>query len=226
MLPRAPRSGCSIRPTPSGRPRRSSRTSNRARAARGRPWQRPPPGGADSGSAADDGGSRWGRRPDTTPPGSGGGDDAADSGGGTTTTVYKYVVDVTFTANGRMRKIKGLDKLDMLPSQASPLLIFMGVTSEGGARCSWSTPRSRPPARASASRGQGVRVRVHRPGRRARLHAGRRRQLHRAGRRDPQGRGKLGPGAQRQGRQGGRRPGERAMGSRHRFVPQSWPTWS
>src|SRR5687767_12092158 len=52
-------------------------------------------------------------------------------GGGTTTTVYKYVVDLTFEANGRTRHIKGMEKLDMLPSDSSPLLIFMGVTAKG-----------------------------------------------------------------------------------------------
>jgi hypothetical protein len=41
------------------------------------------------------------------------------------------VVDLTFTANGRTRRIKGMEKLDMLPSQSSPLLIFMGVTPKG-----------------------------------------------------------------------------------------------
>ena len=59
----------------------------------------------------------------TTPP---------DDGGEPTTTVYKYVVDVTFTANGRTRRIKGMEKLDMLPNQSSPLLIAMGVTADGG----------------------------------------------------------------------------------------------
>ena len=52
-------------------------------------------------------------------------------GVGTTTTVYRYVVDLTFTANGRTRHIKGLEKLDMLPNESSPLLIFMGVTAKG-----------------------------------------------------------------------------------------------
>ena len=61
--------------------------------------------------------------------GTGGGDGTTTT---TTTTVYKYVVDVTFEANGRTRHIKGLEKLDMLPSQDSPLLIFMGVTANGG----------------------------------------------------------------------------------------------
>ena len=55
-----------------------------------------------------------------------------DGGSETTTTVYKYVADVTFSVNGRTRRIKGLEKLDMLPHQAAPLLIFMGVTAKGG----------------------------------------------------------------------------------------------
>ena len=65
----------------------------------------------------------------TTPGGTGGGDGTTTT---TTTTVFKYVVDLTFTANGRTRHIKGMEKLDMLPSQSSPLLIFMGVTPKGG----------------------------------------------------------------------------------------------
>ena len=65
-------------------------------------------------------------------PGVPGGTPPTTGGGPTTTTVYKYVVDLTFKANGRTRRIKGLEKLDMLPSDSSPLLIFMGVTANGG----------------------------------------------------------------------------------------------
>jgi hypothetical protein len=61
--------------------------------------------------------------------GTGGGDGTTTT---TTTTVYKYVVDLTFTANGHTRTIKGMEKLDMLPNESSPLLIFMGVTPKGG----------------------------------------------------------------------------------------------
>jgi hypothetical protein len=66
--------------------------------------------------------------------GGGTGGTGGTGGGGTTTTttVYKYVVDLTFQANGRTRHIKGMEKLDMLPSDSSPLLIFMGVTAKGG----------------------------------------------------------------------------------------------
>jgi hypothetical protein len=83
-------------------------------------------GGASTGSTGGDTGSTGGGDTGST----GGG----DTGGGTTTTTtqYRYVVDVTFSANGRTRHIKGLERLDMLPSQASPLLLFLGVTPNGG----------------------------------------------------------------------------------------------
>ena len=88
------------------------------------------PGSSSGGSGdSDSGGADTG----TTPPSSGGGGTTPpDDGGEPTTTVYKYVVDVTFTANGRTRRIKGMEKLDMLPNQSSPLLIAMGVTADGG----------------------------------------------------------------------------------------------
>ena len=88
------------------------------------------PGSSSGGGSGDDSG---GADTGTTPPSGGGGSDPGDGGGGEpVTTVYKYVVDVTFTANGRTRRIKGMEKLDMLPNQASPLLIAMGVTVDGG----------------------------------------------------------------------------------------------
>lgn len=65
----------------------------------------------------------------------GGGDTGGNTGGGgptTTTTQYAYVIDVTFRANGRTRRIKGMERLDMLPSQASPLLLFLGVSPGAG----------------------------------------------------------------------------------------------
>jgi hypothetical protein len=52
--------------------------------------------------------------------------------GGTTTVEYRYVIDVTFTANGRKRKIKGMERLDILPKESNPLLIFLGASSNGG----------------------------------------------------------------------------------------------
>jgi hypothetical protein len=74
-------------------------------------------GGSGGGGSGDTGG--------TTQPPTGG-------GGGAKTSEFTYVLDVTFWANGRRRKIEGLEKLDMLPNQAAPLLIFMGVTDNAG----------------------------------------------------------------------------------------------
>lgn len=82
------------------------------------------PGGTDTGGGTTPGGTDGGT----------GGTPNGGTGGGTTTTTttaYKYVVDLTFTANGRTRRIKGMEKLGMLPNQSSPLLIFMGVTPNG-----------------------------------------------------------------------------------------------
>jgi hypothetical protein len=85
-----------------------------------------PGGDLNIGGDVTIGGAPTGGVPSFPTPGTGGGGDTT-----TTTTVYKYVVDLTFTANGRTRHIKGMEKLDMLPSDASPLLIFMGVTAKG-----------------------------------------------------------------------------------------------
>jgi hypothetical protein len=82
--------------------------------------------GSPSGSAA--GGSG----------GSGGGNSGGNSGGGsggnftpskptTRTQRYEYVIDVTFSHNTRTRRVTSMHRLAMLPSQTSPLLIFMGV---------------------------------------------------------------------------------------------------
>jgi hypothetical protein len=86
-----------------------------------------PGGGTTTGTAPSTGGGTGGG---TTEGGTGGG-----TGGGTTTpktTEFTYVLDVTFWANGHKRTIKGMEKLDVLPNQASPLLIFMGASSGGG----------------------------------------------------------------------------------------------
>jgi hypothetical protein len=83
-----------------------------------------PNSGSPNGGAPTGGGTTTTSPGGTTDPGTGGGTT-------TTTTAYKYVVDLTFSANGRTRHIKGMEKLDMLPNQSSPLLIFLGVTPKG-----------------------------------------------------------------------------------------------
>jgi hypothetical protein len=86
----------------------------------------PSGGGAPSGGTSPSGGGNETGGGNQT----GGGNETG--GGGTTTTNYTYVIDATFTANGRKRSIHGMQKLDVLPSQADPLLIFMGVTNDAG----------------------------------------------------------------------------------------------
>jgi hypothetical protein len=90
-----------------------------------------PGGGAATGAAPSAGSTgATGGTGGGTSGGTGGG-----GGGGTTTpktTEFTYVLDVTFWANGHKRTIKGMQKLDVLPNQVNPLLIFMGATSNGG----------------------------------------------------------------------------------------------
>jgi hypothetical protein len=86
----------------------------------------PSSGGATPGGTGDTG---------STGGGTTGGGDTGSTGGGdtpTTTTQYRYVVDLTFTANGRKRHVKGMERLDMLPSQENPLLLFLGVSANAG----------------------------------------------------------------------------------------------
>ncbi len=81
-----------------------------------------PNSGASPGGTGDTGGG-------TT----GGGDTPSTGGDTPTTTVqYRYVVDLTFTANGRKRHVKGMERLEMLPSQENPLLLFLGVSANAG----------------------------------------------------------------------------------------------
>ena len=86
-------------------------------------------GGASSASAG--GGS-----------GSSGGSSGGGSGGGggaktpaptkTKSTAYRYVADVTFGRAGSERSYRGLQRLEMLPSTDTPLLVFLGATRSGG----------------------------------------------------------------------------------------------
>jgi hypothetical protein len=106
-------------------------------------------GGSDTGSASGTGygdaagiyvtpGSVGGTIPDiggSPSPGfgsGGGGPTGGDDSDAPKTTEYTYVVDVTLRANDRERTVKGLEKLEMLPDAASPLLIFVGVTEKAG----------------------------------------------------------------------------------------------
>jgi hypothetical protein len=80
------------------------------------------PPGAETGTGTPETGTGTG-----TPEGGGGGGD-----GGTKTSEFTYVLDVTFWSKGQKRRFQNLKKLDMLPNQAAPLLIFMGVSDNAG----------------------------------------------------------------------------------------------
>ncbi len=84
-------------------------------------------GGSTSGDTS--GGSDTGSTGGTT-----GGTGGGTTGGGdqTQTVQYRYVVDVTFITNGHARHIKGLERLQMLPNENQPLLLFLGVTPKAG----------------------------------------------------------------------------------------------
>jgi hypothetical protein len=98
------------------------------------------PSAAGSESPSGGGGSDLSLSPGSEVPSSGGGDagpgpDAPtrpDGPGKTKTTQYEYVVDATFTANGHKRKVKRMERLEMLPNRASPLLLFLGVSPNAG----------------------------------------------------------------------------------------------
>jgi hypothetical protein len=94
-------------------------------------------GGDDTGVTVDlGGGDLTGGGEPTGDGNTGSGDPGGGDGGGDgeppKTIDYTYVVDATFTVNGRRRSIKGLEKLDILPHAASPQLIFLGVTPNAG----------------------------------------------------------------------------------------------
>jgi hypothetical protein len=86
-------------------------------------------GTGDTGSGGTGGGTTGGG--DTGDTGDTG-EPPVDGGETTTTVIYTYVADVTFRANNHRRKIKAMEKLDILPDRANPLLIFLGVTENAG----------------------------------------------------------------------------------------------
>ncbi len=93
---------------------------------------------SDTGAPTDTGAT--GTTDTGTTGGTGGGTTGGTDTGGSTpsdgetkTVVYRYVADVTFIgANGKKRKIKGLERLEILPNESDPLLIFLGASKNGG----------------------------------------------------------------------------------------------
>ena len=46
--------------------------------------------------------------------------------------MFTYAVDLTFRSPQRNRRVVGAPRLTMLPSEAAPLLVFLGVDDSGG----------------------------------------------------------------------------------------------
>jgi hypothetical protein len=90
------------------------------------------PGSSDgvASPGGDPGGSDDGSAPPFSPPGAP--IDVEPPRTRTETSEYEYVADVSFWTGDRRREIRGLRKLDMLPNQSAPVLIFMGTTGDGG----------------------------------------------------------------------------------------------
>ncbi len=101
-----------------------------ARAGKGATAQATIASTSDGGSGGGGGGGDGGSSPPST-------DRGAPAPVGppqtrTETAEYEYVADVTFWNGDRRRTVKGLRKLDMLPNQSAPVLIFMGTAGNGG----------------------------------------------------------------------------------------------
>jgi hypothetical protein len=78
---------------------------------------------ASGGAGGDTGGSTGG--------GTGGGAPESTEPAKPAPQKYTYVLDVTFTSGEKSRSIKRLERLQILPNESQPLLVFLGVTSSG-----------------------------------------------------------------------------------------------
>lgn len=95
--------------------------------------------GAKPPSAGGGGGAPGGRSPGGAPAPGGGSPGSAPGPGGSTPSPaqpappkkYTYTVDVTFVDGMSTKGHRGFDRLGMLPSETSPLLVFLGVDSTG-----------------------------------------------------------------------------------------------
>lgn len=89
----------------------------------------PPAGGGSSGGSPGGGAPTGGGSPGGGSPGGG------STGGGTTVTPkithYTYEIDATVKTPAGKKRLRHLRRLSFLPSQSNPLLIFLGVTSDG-----------------------------------------------------------------------------------------------
>ena len=76
--------------------------------------------GAGGGSGDTGGGS-----------GSGGGDSGAKTPKPVKPKTYTYTVDLRFGQRGEVRERRGVQRLEVLPNERNPLLVFLGVSADG-----------------------------------------------------------------------------------------------
>ena len=88
--------------------------------------------GPSDGTPPSDGGGSGDGSPPSSSPAPAPPIDVAPPTTRTETAEYEYVADATFWTGDDRREIRGLRKLDMLPDEAAPVLIFMGTSEEGG----------------------------------------------------------------------------------------------
>jgi len=89
--------------------------------------------GAGTGGQSDGGGGSGGDAPAPAPqPDHGGSGDGGDDGDETVRRSFVYTLDLTFQSPAGERRYRNLERLTMLPSTASPLIVHLGVTAEGG----------------------------------------------------------------------------------------------
>lgn len=78
-------------------------------------------GASSGGSSGDTGGSS----------GSSGGDSGAKTPKPVKPKTYTYTVDIRFGKRGEVRERRGVQRLEVLPNERNPLLVFLGVSADG-----------------------------------------------------------------------------------------------
>jgi hypothetical protein len=87
--------------------------------------------GTSTGTTTPGGGATTGTQPST---GTGTGTGTTGPGnttGETKTTLFTYTVDLRFGEGGSVKAFKGVQRLDLIPDQDNPKVVFLGVTTTG-----------------------------------------------------------------------------------------------
>lgn len=85
--------------------------------------------GVTTGTGTTGGGTTGTGEPGTTGGGTTGTGTTGPSGGTTTTTFYTYTTNLRFGRTDHLKRFKSVSRLDLIPSQDDPKLVFLGVTT-------------------------------------------------------------------------------------------------